>query len=112
MPRPSRPRRTSGTGISICGSSTSRSLPPCLQPADHARRAEGRFRQGDQPRSDRAAACPVADRDRTRSLRRGAPYTYVTTEQFLIAFDLESLQDLPDREQLEDAGMAERVRGP
>ncbi|MEM1431231.1 MAG: SMC-Scp complex subunit ScpB, partial [Pseudomonadota bacterium] len=33
-----------------------------------------------------------------RSPRRGAPYTYVTTEQFLVAFDLESLQDLPDRE--------------
>jgi len=40
-----------------------------------------------------------------RSPRRGAPYTYVTTEQFLVAFDLESLQDLPDREQLEDAGI-------
>lgn len=41
-----------------------------------------------------------------RSPRRGAPYTYVTTEQFLVAFDLESLQDLPDRGQLEDAGVA------
>lgn len=41
-----------------------------------------------------------------RSPRRGAPYTYVTTEKFLIAFDLESLQDLPDREQLTDAGLA------
>lgn len=40
-----------------------------------------------------------------RSPQRGAPYTYVTTQQFLVAFDLESLQDLPDREQLEDAGM-------
>lgn len=40
-----------------------------------------------------------------RSLRRGAPYTFVTTERFLVAFDLESLQDLPDREQLEDAGL-------
>ena len=40
-----------------------------------------------------------------RSPRRGAPYTYVTTEQFLVAFDLESLQDLPDREQLQDAGL-------
>lgn len=40
-----------------------------------------------------------------RSPRRGAPYTYVTTEQFLVAFDLKSLQDLPDREQLEDAGV-------
>ena len=40
-----------------------------------------------------------------RSPRRGAPYTYVTTERFLVAFDLESLQDLPDREQMEDAGV-------
>ena len=40
-----------------------------------------------------------------RSPRRGAPYTYVTTDQFLVAFDLESLQDLPDREQMEDAGL-------
>ncbi|QBF33346.1 SMC-Scp complex subunit ScpB [Thalassococcus sp. S3] len=43
-----------------------------------------------------------------RSPRRGAPYTYVTTENFLVAFDLESLQDLPDREQLVDAGMVAR----
>ncbi|MEM1164357.1 MAG: SMC-Scp complex subunit ScpB, partial [Pseudomonadota bacterium] len=41
-----------------------------------------------------------------RSPRRGAPYTYVTTEKFLVAFDLESLQDLPDHEQLVDAGVA------
>mgnify|MGYP003109588635 CR=1 FL=1 len=41
-----------------------------------------------------------------RSPRRGAPYTFVTTEQFLIAFDLTSLQDLPDREQMEDAGLS------
>ncbi|MEM7670303.1 MAG: SMC-Scp complex subunit ScpB, partial [Pseudomonadota bacterium] len=41
-----------------------------------------------------------------RSPRRGAPYTYVTTEQFLVAFDLESLHDLPDRGQLQDAGLA------
>ena len=40
-----------------------------------------------------------------RSPRRGAPYTFVTTEQFLIAFDLESLHDLQDREQLVDAGV-------
>lgn len=41
-----------------------------------------------------------------RSPRRGAPYTFVTTEQFLVAFGLESLRDLPDREQMEDAGIA------
>ena len=40
-----------------------------------------------------------------RAPRRGAPYTYVTTDQFLAAFDLASLQDLPDREQLSDAGL-------
>ena len=42
-----------------------------------------------------------------RSPRRGAPYTFVTTDQFLVAFDLESLRDLPDREQLADAGLTE-----
>lgn len=39
-----------------------------------------------------------------RSPRRGAPYTFVTTEQFLVAFGFESLHELPDREQMEDAG--------
>jgi segregation and condensation protein B len=37
--------------------------------------------------------------------RRGAPYTFVTTEQFLVHFGLESLRDLPDAEQLADAGI-------
>ncbi len=41
-----------------------------------------------------------------RSPRRGAPYTFVTSEKFLVAFGLESLRDLPDPEQLEDAGLA------
>lgn len=41
------------------------------------------------------------------SPRRGAPYTYVTADRFLFTFGLKSLQDLPDREQLEDAGLAE-----
>lgn len=40
-----------------------------------------------------------------RAPRRGAPYTFVTTEQFLVAFDLQSLRDLPDREQMQDAGI-------
>ena len=44
-----------------------------------------------------------------RSPRRGAPYTFVTTEQFLVAFDLETLADLPEREQLEDAGVVAEV---
>ncbi len=42
-----------------------------------------------------------------RSPKRGAPYTYVTTQGFLLAFDLQSLRDLPDMEQLQDAGLAE-----
>lgn len=42
-----------------------------------------------------------------RSPRAGAPYTYVTTAKFLVAFDLKSLRDLPDREALVDAGLAE-----
>ena len=41
-----------------------------------------------------------------RSPRPGAPYTYITTERFLIAFDLKSLRDLPDQEMLDDAGLA------
>ncbi len=40
-----------------------------------------------------------------RSPKRGAPYTYVTTQGFLVAFDLQSLRDLPDMEQLQDAGL-------
>lgn len=40
-----------------------------------------------------------------RSPKRGAPYTYVTTKAFLLAFDLQSLRDLPDMEQLQDAGL-------
>lgn len=40
-----------------------------------------------------------------REPRRGAPYTYVTTDRFLAAFDLQSLADLPDIEQMQDAGI-------
>ncbi len=41
-----------------------------------------------------------------RAPRRGAPYTYVTTLGFLAAFGLADLRDLPDAEQLRDAGLA------
>jgi segregation and condensation protein B len=41
-----------------------------------------------------------------RSPRAGAPYTYVTTQKFLVVFGMESLRDLPDREGLQDAGLA------
>ena len=37
--------------------------------------------------------------------RRGAPYTFVTTEAFLAAFAISSLRELPDLEQLADAGL-------
>lgn len=42
-----------------------------------------------------------------RAPRRGAPYTFVTTQAFLAQFGLESLRDLPDREGLLDAGLAD-----
>ncbi len=40
-----------------------------------------------------------------RSPTPGAPYTYVTTKHFLSRFGMETLRDLPDLEQLEDAGL-------
>ena len=33
-----------------------------------------------------------------RSQQRGAPFTYVTTAEFLAAFDMQSLRDLPSQE--------------
>ena len=41
-----------------------------------------------------------------REPRRGAPYTFVTTETFLAAFGMESLRDLEDQEQMVDAGLS------
>lgn len=41
-----------------------------------------------------------------RAPRRGAPYTFVTTDGFLAAFGLETLADLPETEQLADEGLA------
>lgn len=40
-----------------------------------------------------------------REPRRGAPYTFVTTDAFLAAFGMASLRDLPDPEQLADVGI-------
>lgn len=40
-----------------------------------------------------------------RSPQPGAPYTYVTTKQFLSHFGFDTLRDLPDMEALEDAGL-------
>ncbi|MGQ0564935.1 MAG: SMC-Scp complex subunit ScpB [Gemmobacter sp.] len=47
-----------------------------------------------------------------REPRRGAPYSFITTETFLVAFGMESLRDLPDPEQMEDAGVAESCGPP
>ena len=48
-----------------------------------------------------------ASSPRAREVLGGCTYTFVMTEQFLLTFDLESLQDLPDREQREYAGRTE-----
>jgi segregation and condensation protein B len=47
-----------------------------------------------------------------REPRRGAPYTFVTTEAFLVAFGMTSLRDLPDPEVLADAGLAGSSEAP
>jgi segregation and condensation protein B len=43
-----------------------------------------------------------------RSPTPGAPYTYVTTKQFLSAFGMQTLRDMPDIEALKDAGLLGR----
>ncbi|RWB65796.1 SMC-Scp complex subunit ScpB [Mesorhizobium sp.] len=45
-----------------------------------------------------------------RSPRPGAPYTYVTTKNFLSQFGLDTLRQLPDFEALEDAGLLSKER--
>ncbi|PRD43728.1 segregation and condensation protein B [Phyllobacterium phragmitis] len=45
-----------------------------------------------------------------RSPQPGAPYTYVTTKEFLSHFGLDSLRDLPDMEALEDAGLLSKEK--
>ncbi|WP_137114041.1 SMC-Scp complex subunit ScpB [Mesorhizobium sp. GR13] len=45
-----------------------------------------------------------------RSPTLGAPYTYVTTKEFLLEFGLETLRDLPDVEALEDAGLLSKEK--
>ncbi len=45
-----------------------------------------------------------------RSPKLGAPYAYVTTEKFLLAFGFESLRDLPDIEALKDAGLLDEAQ--
>jgi len=45
-----------------------------------------------------------------RSPQPGAPYTYVTTREFLSHFGMDSLRDLPDMEALEDAGLLSKEK--
>jgi segregation and condensation protein B len=45
-----------------------------------------------------------------RSPTPGAPYTYVTTKEFLLEFELDTLRDLPDFEVLEDAGLLSKEK--
>jgi len=45
-----------------------------------------------------------------RSPTAGAPYTYVTTKEFLLEFGLDTLRDLPDFEALEDAGLLSKEK--
>jgi len=45
-----------------------------------------------------------------RSPTPGAPYTYVTTKDFLLTFGLDTLRDLPDFEALEDAGLLSKEK--
>ncbi len=45
-----------------------------------------------------------------RSPTPGAPYTYVTTKEFLLEFGLNTLRDLPDFEALADAGLLSKEK--
>ena len=45
-----------------------------------------------------------------RSPTPGAPYTYVTTKEFLLEFGLDTLRDLADFEALEDAGLLSKEK--
>jgi len=45
-----------------------------------------------------------------RSPTPGAPYTYVTTKEFLLEFGLSTLRDLPEFEALEDAGLLSKEK--
>ncbi|RVD01300.1 MULTISPECIES: SMC-Scp complex subunit ScpB [unclassified Mesorhizobium] len=45
-----------------------------------------------------------------RAPQPGAPYTYISTQAFLLEFGLETLRDLPDFEALEDAGLLSKEK--
>ena len=58
--------------------------------------------------SDFLVFCADMKRPTDSAERTGTDVVRGMTEQFLVAFGLESLRDLPDLEQLEDAGLAVR----
>ena len=74
-------------------------------PAGDPRGNLGNVRARDLARSDRCAAPGWTDRRRSPQPETRAPYTYVTTETFLVEFGFESLRHLPDLEALKDAGL-------
>lgn len=45
-----------------------------------------------------------------RSPTPGAPYTYVTTKEFLLDLGLDTLRDLPEFDALEDAGLLSKAK--
>ncbi|RWA78202.1 SMC-Scp complex subunit ScpB [Mesorhizobium sp.] len=51
-----------------------------------------------------------ADRVGSALAAAGAPYTYVTTKNFLSQFGLDTLRQLPDFEALEDAGLLSKEK--
>jgi len=78
-----------------------------LLPADYARRPAGKGVSRDTVGALRNAGFLASG---LRSPTPGAPYTYVTTKQFLSAFGMQTLRDLPDIEALEDAGLLSKEK--
>jgi Segregation and condensation complex subunit ScpB len=76
----------------------------------NSRRALATVRQGGEPRCHRPIAGLNFIAAGPRSPQPGAPYTYVTTKQFLSHFGFDTLRDLPDMEALEDAGLLSKKR--
>ena len=61
------------------------------------------------PEVDCSAVLLIDRHYRRRSAQPGAPYSYVTTARFLALYGFESLRDLPDMDQLEQAGLLGKV---
>ena len=68
------------------------------------------FGKGDQPRLIGHLRGAGLIASGPRSPTPGAPYTYVTTKEFLLEFGFDTLRDLPDFEALEDAGLLSKEK--